>query len=77
MSKKPEPKKQESKQEPPAEQQQEQEVTMIEDEPPRPMAVQPPTIEERVEAIEIRLKLAEEFCTKHNRYHFGREVSKG
>jgi hypothetical protein len=58
-------KKQDTKnQEQPAEQQ-------PEGEPVRPMAVHPPTAEERIEALEIRLKLMEEFATKHNRYHFG------
>lgn len=61
------------KQEQPAEQQQTpaEEEPVQQDEPVRPMAVQPPTPEEQIEALTIRLKVAEEWITRHNRYHFG------
>jgi hypothetical protein len=46
------------------------------DEPVRPMAVPELTIEQRMEAIELRLKVTEAWTMKHQRYHFGREVAK-
>lgn len=39
--------------------------------PVRPMAVHEPTTEERIEALELRLKEAEKAISQHNRYHFG------
>jgi hypothetical protein len=42
----------------------------------RPMAAPEPSIEDRVAALEKAMIKADEFCTKHNRYHFGR-VSQG
>jgi hypothetical protein len=64
--------------EPPEEQQQPRAVEPVQqEEPVRPMAVPEPTIEERMEAIEIRLKVVEGWTGKHQRYHFGKEVSQG
>jgi len=33
--------------------------------------VSPPSIEDRVAALEKAMLKVDDFCTKHNRYHFG------
>jgi hypothetical protein len=76
MSKKTTPKKQE----PPAEQQPEPTMTrpvppveepVQQQDPDLPMAAPPPSLEDRVAALEKAMIKVDEFCTKHNRYHFG------
>jgi len=38
----------------------------------QPMAVPEPTPLERLEAVEIRIKVLEDRVSQHNRYHFGK-----
>lgn len=41
---------------------------------PRPMAVKEPTLEDRMEAAELRIKQLEKLVEEHNVYHFGHKV---
>lgn len=41
------------------------------EEPYHPMAVPEPSTEDRLEALELRMKEMEKVVTKHNMYHFG------
>lgn len=40
----------------------------------KPMAVKEPEPLERLEAIELRVKVLEDQVNKHNRQHFGRDA---
>jgi hypothetical protein len=41
--------------------------------PARPMAVREITIEDRIEALTLRVETLEDRISKHERYHFGKQ----
>ena len=40
----------------------------------KPMAAPEPTLENRVEALELRLAVTEDWTNRHTKYHFGKVV---
>lgn len=52
----------------------EPEKTVPQGEVYRPMAVQEPTPLERLEAVEIKIKVLEDRISQHNKYHFGKST---
>ena len=52
----------------------EPEVKEVKEEVYKPMAVKEPEPLERLEAVELRVKVLEDQVNKHNRQHFGRDA---
>lgn len=50
---------------------------VMQPDPVRPMGIPDTTLSDRLEALELRLKVTEAWTNRHQRYHFGKEVSKG
>jgi hypothetical protein len=44
------------------------------EEPYKPMAAPEPTPMERLEALEIQMKVMKDWINKHNRQHYGRDA---
>ena len=51
-----------------------QQMGMREEEPYHPLAVPEPTPLERLEAVELQMKVMKNWINKHNRMHYGRDA---